>query len=281
MILAIAVCLVSRPLQLESEWAAPNQLPFERVHSVVKVAGDLYIGGLKGLVRGSPGKWQQIDDRSVRRVAALGDSVWVLFGDGSIDKIEPKQDRLVFDVLKGRVKRPWASSINTDESQVQIGLLGGWVQVDAKTEERYLPELDKQTIFTMHKTPTGNLWVGTQRKGLFSIGPKGVKRYGFAAGLSDSWVTGVTSISDKLYAGLADGGLVVKTGEKFVELDSPCRKVRFLTSFRGRLVVGGMEGCWVQSEGGWQELAQGETTCISLVDGKLIVGSPTGIKWWG
>jgi hypothetical protein len=109
MILPIALCILAGPLRLEGKWAAPAHLPFERVHAVAKTPGDYYVAGIKGLVKGQPGKWKQVDERPIRQMVHNGESIWVLFGDGSVDKIEYKRGRLVFEVLTGRFKRPWGS----------------------------------------------------------------------------------------------------------------------------------------------------------------------------
>jgi len=101
MILVAALVLSSRPLQPVADWTAPQSLPFARVHSIAKMGSRYLVGGLKGLAQGNPDRWQQIDERPVRDGAASEGSLWVLFGDGSVDKLEPSANRLVFDALKG------------------------------------------------------------------------------------------------------------------------------------------------------------------------------------
>ncbi len=99
------------PLVREEAWSAPTELPIARLHAWIRSSGEQWIGGLGGLYRGHPGGWAKVDDRPVKEIAGSGGAIWVLFGDGSVDKLEPKSDRLFFDVLKEASKRPWAACI--------------------------------------------------------------------------------------------------------------------------------------------------------------------------
>jgi hypothetical protein len=279
MILSAILCLASSPLRLDSEWTAPTQLPFERVHAITRMYPETYIGGLRGLYQGREGHWTKIDERPVKQMAVLQKSVWVLFGDGSVDKLDPAQNRLLYDILGGSAKRPWTSTIYSDPKGVVLGGLGGWVERGDNMSEIYRKELDGDVVTSVARTE-GDLWIGTQKKGLFAYNGGQLRRFGFAAGLPDSWVTAMAYFDKQLYVGMADGGVVRKVGDKFILFDSPCRKVRFLAAFDGSLAVGGMEGCWIHDRSGWQQLSSEETTCLTVVDGKLVVGSPRGIRWW-
>jgi hypothetical protein len=279
MIWADALCLVSQSLRLESEWKAPAELPFPRVHAIVKTPGDYYVGGLRGLIRGKPGNWKQIDERPVKQMVLANQGIWVLFGDGSLDKIEFKLERLVYDVLLQGVKRPWASCIAAEGKEVLIGGMGGWFERGEVPLETYRKELDNQVITTIGRTGR-TIWLGTQRKGLFAYRGGTLNRYGFAAGLSDSWITAAVDHREKLTVGVADGGLSRFEGGKFAHVSSPCQKVRQLVVYQDRLVVGGMEGTWAQNDSGWQQLSNEESTCLTVIDGRLFVGTPLGLQIW-
>lgn len=279
MILTLAICFLSSPLREHSEWTAPSQLPFERAHAIVRVDAETYIGGLRGLYKGGEGNWSKLDERPVKQMVVHEESVWVLYGDGSLDKIEPRANRLIFDVLNGNAKRPWTSCLYRDSKGVVLGGLGGWIERGDRSIETYRKELGNDVVTSICRTES-DLWIGTQRRGVFSFNHAGVRRFGFAAGLPDSWVTAALYFKKQLLVGVADGGIVRKSGDKFVTFDSPCRKVRFLAEYKRRLVVGGMEGCWVHDGKGWQQLSSEETTCLSFISGKLAVGSPTSLRWW-
>ena len=279
MILALAICLATSPLRMISEWKAPQQMPFERVHAVVRTPNEYYVGGLKGLVKGAPGQWQSIDERPVKQLLHVNLSIWVLYGDGSVDKIAYLKGNLFYDFLMGSVKRPWGSCLAESSNNVIIGGHGGWITRGDHLIETYRKELDGQVV-TAVCDRDGTLWFGTQKNGLFRYTNGDMKRFGFAAGLPDSWVTTMLSCNGGLYVGMADGGIVRKENDRFVPFDSPCRKVRLLTSFNGKLAVGGMEGCWIQDGTGWQQLSTEEATCLTVINKRIAVGSPTGLKWF-
>jgi len=279
MILTLAICLLSSPLREHSVWTAPSQLPFQRVHAIARVDSETFIGGLRGLYKGGEGNWTKLDERPVKQMVVDRESIWVLYGDGSLDKIEPRTNRLVFDVLNGNAKRPWTSCLYRDSKGVVLGGLGGWIERGGRTAETYRKEFGDDVVTSLCRTES-DLWIGTQRKGLFSFNDFGLRRFGFAAGLPDSWITATLYFKKHLLVGVADGGIVQKLGNKFISFESPSRKVRFLAEFHGRLVVGGMEGCWVQDGTNWQQLSTEETTCLSLLADKLAVGSPTSLRWW-
>jgi len=280
MIWAVAICLAASPLRLESEWARPSQLPFDRTHAIVGSGpGDYTIGGLRGLYQGRPGDWRQIDDRPVKQIVQIDDAIWVLFGDGSVDKIDYRTNRLVFDVMAGRLKRPWVASLSADRTGLLCGGSGGWAELGSKSLELYPKDLEGQVVTAISRTG-GTVWVGTQRKGLFAFSGGNSKRFGFAAGLPDSWVTALRPTSEGLVVSVADGGLVRFAEGRLQPLASPTGKPRLLIQYRNRLVVGGMDGCWIQDRRSWQQLSNEETTCLSVLGGRLAVGTPRRLAWW-
>lgn len=267
------------PLQLEAEWSAPKHLPFERVHAVVGSPDALVLGGIKGVGLGAPGNWRKSEDRPVREMVGQGSDVWVLFGDGSVDKYQPKENRLYFDVLRNASKRPWASTVHSDGSAVYFGTLGGWIVKSKEFAEFHPKELDKQVITAIQKV--GNdLWLGTQRAGVFRIRGKQIDRFGFAAGLPDSWVTSLANLDGKLVVGCADGGVSAFVEGKFTSFLAPTSKIRKLATYRGALVVGALDGAWVTSQTGWQKLKSEEATSLSTVGSRLAVGTPKGLAFW-
>jgi len=280
MIWAVAICLAGSPLRLDSEWAPPNYLPFARTHAVAATGPGAYaIGGLRGLYRGKPGSWQKVDERPVKQLVQSGGSVWALFGDGSVDKLDFDTDRLVFDVMSGRLKRPWVASLTPTASGLLCGGSGGWAELAKASVETYPKELEGQVVTAIARTG-GTVWVGTQRKGLFAFSGGKSQRFGFAAGLPDSWVTALLPTSDGLVVAVADGGLVRISDGKVQPIPSPSKRPRLLAQFRSRLVVGGMEGCWLQDGKSWQQLSSEETTCLTAIGDKLAVGTPYKLMWW-
>lgn len=267
------------PLQLQAEWSAPTQLPFERVHAVAQTPSQMVVGGIKGVGLGGPGKWRIAEDRPVREMVAQGSDVWVLYGDGSVDKLQPKEDRLYYDVLKEASKRPWASTLFADKESIYFGTMGGWI-VKSKTFAEFHPkELNGQVITAICRI-NNDLWLGTQRAGVFRVRENKIDRFGFAAGLPDSWVTAITNLDGTPTVGCADGGVSVFKNEKFTPLPTPATKIRKLHTFRGSLVIGALDGAWIQNPNGWQKLTDQETTTISQIDKNLALGTPTGLAIW-
>ena len=60
------------------------------------------------------------------------------------------------------------------------------------------------------------------------------------------------------------------------------RRVTALGEWKGRLVVGGMDGAWVREGAGWRVLPTGgeETTSVSAVGGGLAVTTAAGAFRW-
>ena len=57
-----------------------------------------------------------------------------------------------------------------------------------------------------------------------------------------------------LIVGTATEGLFVLNGDAIHPVQSPTRRITKLCLWRGRLVVGGMDGAWVEASGGWDQL---------------------------
>jgi hypothetical protein len=279
MTLVAALLLAGGPLRLVSTWTAPGDLPFARIHGIAKVGPHLFVGGLAGLARRGDKLWELIDDRPVREVTTSGDSIWVLFGDGSVDKVEPLTNRLTYDVMKSASKRPWVASLAASSTGLLFGGLGGWSSRSGEFKERYPKELEGQVITSVFETSDG-LWLGTQRGGLFQVVGTRIKRFGFSAGIPDSWVTALVEHRGRLVVGVADGGIVAISKGKVSPLTTTIDRVRKLAVFNGNLVVGGMDGASVQVGTEWQKLSGEETTSITVMDGMLGLGSPKGVSWW-
>jgi hypothetical protein len=230
---------------------------------------------LEGLFVQSGGKWTRIDERPVKEMAQSEKEVWVLFGDGSVDKIDPEAGRLYFDVLAGSVKRPWASSMAVYASNAMFGGFEGWcIKSPSSVSERVLPDLEGDVVTAL--ASNGNsLCVGSQKHGLFAVSGSRVTRFGFAKGLLDTWVTALHFRKNDLWIGLAEKGLMrLNDGNLQPISECPIRRVRKMTEFRGRLLVGGMDGVAVLESGSWKRVQDAECTALSVVGGEMMIGTP-------
>jgi hypothetical protein len=74
-----------------------------------------------------------------------------------------------------------------------------------------------------------------------------MSHFGFAKGLPDTWVTSLLPTPSSIVIGLAEAGVMELTDGELRKLECPIRRVRKFAFFRGRLVVGGMDGVVIQS----------------------------------
>lgn len=278
--LTLAVALSAPPpVKLDGRWVSPRELPISRVHGYAELAGHAFVAGLDGLYRRRDGAWEKIDERPVRDMVSQSDKLWVLYGDGSVDKLEPGLDRLYYDVMSGASRRPWVSSLGSFPGGVAFGGSGGWATKSVEVKETYPKQLAGDVVTALWGGTDG-LWVGTQKHGLFLFGRQGVERFGFAAGLPDSWVTAIKPFEGKPVVALADGGLVSINSGKVSPIAQPENHVRKLGVYGGRIVVGGMTGCWIGRGSNWQKLTDEETSGLVTDGPKLGVCTPSGIAWW-
>lgn len=255
-----------------------GSLPMQRAHGLVLNGSEWVVGGLQGLFRGKAGAWEKLDDRAVRKMVTSGSEAWVLFGDGSIDKLDLATNRLYYDVLAGAVKRPWTSSISPGSGGLIFGGYGGWIKKDAKgVSERYLAEL-KDEIVTDVAEWKGAIWLGTHRRGMFRISGKKIERFGFARGLLDPWVTGLMVHRGSLYVGTATAGVYRLVDRKLAKVEVPVETPRFMSVFGNRLVIGGTLGTWAEGESGWQKLFDEECAFLHVIGGRLYAGTPASVR---
>lgn len=268
-------------LRREGEWSYPAQLPFSRVSALVRVGRDWFVGGMQGIYRGNPGAWKELDGRSVRTMASDAKAIWVLFGDGSVDKLDVSANRLYYDVFAGVARRPWVSCLRRGEGAILFGGRGGWIERSPSSLQESYPGALEGQVVTAILADRGAIWAGTQRKGLFRIQGDKVQRFGFAAGLPDSWVRALWPLhGEGIVVGLANGGLVTVKSGSVATLPCPASRILELSMFRGRLVVGAHEGTWIQNGSDWQRLGTEETTALIPLQDRLGVASPDGIAWW-
>jgi hypothetical protein len=255
----------------------PSDLPFARLHGFARAsAGRWVAGGIPGLRIGSPGKWETVSQEPVRQIARLGRDVWVLYGSGAIDKLDVANERLFYDVLHESVKRPWASCLAAAGDRLLIGTEGGWIEKGKDLVERYPPRLSRLIVTAISATGEER-WIGTQTQGLFHYNKGSLSHPGSAAVLGDPWVTAVLPVGkDKILVGTASEGLFEVSPRSCVRRESPTMKPRFINLWHGRLVIGGLDGCWVQEGNGWKRLSSDETTGLSIVDEGLWVLTPLG-----
>ena len=255
-----------------------TDLPFERITGISVVGPKWVVGSMRGLYVGKPrADWKQVSTRSVRQVATKGTNTWVLYGDGSVDKLDVGSDRLYYDVFQGAVKRPWVSSISEGPRVVLFGSSGGWFERSGKKplKECYPPVVTGKEVTSMLIAESETL-VGTQ-DGLFSLSAKNSKRFGFGSGLADTWITSMTFANSTSVVGTYTGGIYQYANGEIHPEAAPSKKVVKLTTWKGNLVLGGMDGAWLRTGNSWQPLTTGETTFLQVLGENLFVGTPSSV----
>lgn len=255
----------------------PTKLPVQRLHGLTVVGDTWLVGGPDGLWDGTPGKWRKLDPRPVRQIAAIQGMTWVLFGDGSIDKLDIAKDRRYDDVLHGAVKRPWAASLAVGDV-ILFGGQGGWTEKTATSmTENRPPELEGQ-VATAVLSHRGTVYVGTQRTGLWTANGASMKNVSLLEGLADTWVTSLAAVDGRVFVGTSHGGLARVEGSRAVPVPTPSVSINHLVVWRSMLVFGGNHGAWMSVSGRWLPLGppETETTGFAFVGGGLFVLTPYG-----
>jgi hypothetical protein len=258
----------------------PSKLPTTRVHGYASVGGWLAVGGPQGLYTGRPLQWNRVNQEPVRNLMAHGEAVWVLYGSGAVDKIEPGRDRLYADVLHGSAKRPWTSCLGSAGPTVLFGGHGGWIERDGSLVERYPAELAGDVVTAIAGSGKTR-WVGTQKQGLVEFTGKRVRRWNPGTGLPDTWVTALQPTPTGLVVATATEGLFLLMQGKLKRIPSPSSRPRSLLGGPGWLAVGATDGAWLRHKGQWKKLSTGgeETTALTTKGNRLAVSTAKGIHF--
>jgi ligand-binding sensor domain-containing protein len=203
-----------------------------------------------------------------------------VYGSGAVDKLVPRLDRLYDDVLYGGAKRPWTGVMALSEGAGLFGGHGGWVEKTPRgVVERYPADLKGDVVTALWSR--GDLrWIGTQKGGLFrySAGTKPLV-WNPGNGLSETWVTALAGTSRGIVVGTASNGLFLQKGFGIERMSGPTSLVRSLLQYKNRIVVGGMDGAWIEEGSGWTKLPTNgeETTSLASSNQGLIVTTNRGV----
>lgn len=255
----------------------PSTLPSQRLHGLAILGRKWLIGGPEGLWDGEPGNWRSLDQRPVRQVSQFAGAAWVLFGDGSVDKLDLSTGKRYDDVLLGAVKRPWSSVLSVG-ANLLFGGIGGWVEKSSKTTTETRPEALRGEVVTAMLANERGQYVGTQSSGVFRTSKTGTENIGLLQGLEDTWVTSLATLAGTVYVGTSNGGLSRLDGDRAKAVPVPTRSINHLAVWHGTLVIGGNDGAWTNRLGEWERIGPDdtETTGLALADGGLFVLTPYG-----
>jgi hypothetical protein len=268
----------------------PGELPLVRPHGIAAVGSRWVVGGLQGLWMGAPGRWEEVGRVPVRQILGDGPAVWVLYGNGALDKLEPGLDRRYPDVLHGAAKRPWGSCLGWAAGPrkggrtLLIGGDGGWVEKQGATfVERHPKELKGQVVTAIAGKGSFR-YVGTQKGGLFRFVGEKVSVFNPGNGLKDPWVTALSLSGTRPWKeplvtiGTSGAGLFTLGAGRISSLSSPSLRSRHLALWGERLVVGAMDGAWERVNSAWRPLAvQGEEVTAL---GETFVATAAGVYFF-
>lgn len=256
----------------------PTRIPVTRPNGFAEVQGAYVVGGMDGLFLGKPGQWKLVATDAIRQVCRLGSDVWVVHGNGALDKIDPSGDQIYPDVMTGASKRPWTSCVGHVGETALFGGMGGWSERTASIVERFPPVL-KKDIVTAITGRASTRWIGTEQSGVVRFGPDGIHRWNPGNGLTDTWVTSFCRTPGGLVVGTMHSGLFMIVGDGIEAIASPTKRVTQLGLWKGTLVVGGMDGAWVRRGTKWSPLdTHGEeTTSLNELSGRLAITTASGL----
>jgi len=264
-------------------WTLENgRLPIGRVHGYAHVGEQTVVGGMEGLYIGHPGDWKVVSEEPVREVRQQGDVVWVLYGSGAVDKMEPRLDRLYPDVLHEAARRPWTASLGFSGPTVFLGGHGGWVEKGKSLSEKTVPELEEDVV-TAIDGDEKTRWVGTQKNGLYRFSGSGKTVWNPANGLIDTWVTSLLHTREGLFVGTGTDGLYLLRNAKIFRTDCPARRHVLTRLWDAQVVVGDNDGAWIQQGSEWKPIPIGrnETTFLTTDGSDLVVGTARGVYFVG
>lgn len=259
----------------------PTALPLSRPNGIAKVGGTYVIGGLGGLYLGRPGAWKKIADDAIRQIATHGREVWVVHGNGAVDKIDPGTGLIYPDVLTGGAKRPWTACVGFDGDRVLLGGHGGWVERSRVPFERYPPELVGDVV-TAIDARDNVLWIGTQKNGVLRFGQGEVQRWNPGNELPDTWVKALVRVPKGLMVVTNNNGLFRISGDDISQKSAPGNRLTAFGLWRSHHVVGGMDGAWIWEKDRWNALVgrREETTSINVWGNALAITTASGVYFY-
>jgi|GEM_PF-3151131 len=260
----------------------PSELPVLRPMGIAFAGSSTVVGGLTGVyIQGRSEAWSRVSKDAVRQFLASGGDVWVLYGSGGVDKLDVAHNQLVYDAVNQGAKRPWTSCLASFDGTILFGGQGGWIERSKHgVSEHYFPEIDQDVV--MAAAGRGAVrWIGTQKTGLLRFGEGPVRQWNPGNGLADTWVTALLHAPEGLYVATSGDGLFLLRGDSIAAVESPTKRPRQLALYKGKVVVGGMDGAWILDTNGWRELAtNGEETTALVAGTRLIVCTASGVYFF-
>jgi len=208
--------------------ALPPTLPSADVVCLAVFQGSVWAGSFdRGLVQLSGDTVGCVTERnglssdSPRSLVPFHGVLYARSADGQVDcTADGAHWQKAFS--KPELPRQEVYALAADDERLLIGGWAGWAATDGTKWERHYhdPELAGQVV-TAIASRGGEVWIGTQKRGLLCYANGAYTVYQEPQGLTDDWITCIASAGDRLLAGTYTGGLLEKEGPRFVPRFNP------------------------------------------------------------
>ena len=179
------------------------------------------------------------------------------------------------------------SAVSTDGTRLYVGGWAGWSAWDGQAWEHHDhdPALAHQVVTAIAARP-GEVWIGTQKQGLFVYANGRYTHLYEAQGLTDDWITCLSVSPARVLIGTYTGGLLHWDGTRFtIQLKPQSYAIRAvcLRPGDGRALAATPLGVYEETATGWRlldpRLGGLETQALLDEPAGLWVGSRTGLAF--
>ncbi len=283
-----------------SRWQAraqPAALPSGDIYGLAVYRGALWAGTFdSGLLR-MDSQGQKVITRAdglradaPRALVVFGDRLYVRHTTGQVDCTG---DGLSWHpaFTTRELPRSLVSALATDGRRLYIGGWAGWSAWNGQTWEHHDhdPALAHQVVTAIAARP-GEVWIGTQKQGLFRYANGGYTHFFEAQGLTDDWITCLSVTPSRVLVGTYTGGLLQMSAWS----DNPCFSVILkpqnfavrAVSLRpdGQALAATPLGVYAEGAHGWRLLdprrcGGQETQALLALPTGAWIGSRTGLAF--
>lgn len=271
--------LISALTILSSGWTELPQIPIskfpaKRITGVAKKDDTWLVGTANGVYLGKPGgTWKQLTKNNIKAFYQQEEKTMALATNGRLDRFQLPFESVMFDVVGITGNRPWVNSVSISAKNQYWGLEGGYATKTLRGTQAFMIPSLKGVPVTAIAYRQSTYYLGTAN-GVYSAKAKLATKI---PGLSEP-VTALQQMADGVYVGFANTGLGAVVGGKLSRISSPVKAVRQLISWRSNLVVSSSEGAFVRENGKWNQLVKQECTGIIVLNDKLYICTPSGLR---
>ncbi len=275
--------------------ALPDAVPSGDIYALAGYRGALWASTFdSGLLRldgrgqGAVTRADGLAADAPRALVVFGSSLYVRHTTGQVDRTD--DGRTWHPAFTRRdLPRPLTSALATDGSRLLVGGWAGWSAWDGQTWEHHDkdPELAGQVV-TAIAARAGEVWIGTQKQGLFRYAQGRYTHLFEAQGLTDDWITCLSVTPARVLVGTYTGGLLEWDGARLAVRFRPEKyavRAVGLPPGGGHALAATPLGVYEEGAAGWTRLdphlcGGAETQALLATPSGLWIGSRTGLAYW-